>query len=211
VTTIYGGAQILATRDLPEPRRRALAADVGQEAERLYRIVEDLVALLRSERGALQPLREPVAVGRLIVSAINHELGRNPSLRIRYLGATDATVDEADETLLIHVVRNLIDNAIRFSIDGTAIEVVVDIEAANVVVRVLDGGPDPGEQDRRDVINPAGTPAGLSGGGLGLFVAARLIQAMGGRSWARARPEGGAEFGFALRRAGSPTQASGST
>lgn len=53
VTTIYDDAQILATRDLPESRRRALAADVGQEAE-----------LLRSERGDLNPEREPVAIGR---------------------------------------------------------------------------------------------------------------------------------------------------
>jgi two-component system sensor histidine kinase KdpD len=201
VTTIYGGAQILATRDLTEAHRKALAADVGQEAERLYRIVEDLVALLRSERGDLHPVREPVAVGRLIVAAIEHELGRDADLQIRYLGASDAAADEADEALLGHVIRNLLDNAIRYSADGTPIEVVVDVEGDEVAVRVLDRGPVPTDQERRDVIDPATTRAGLAGGGLGLFVAARLIQAMDGRSWARSRADGGAEFGFALRRA----------
>jgi hypothetical protein len=39
----------------------------------------------------------------------------------------------------------------------------------------------------------------ISGSGIGLFVCARLIEAMGGRVWAQSRPEGGAEFGFALR------------
>ena len=39
----------------------------------------------------------------------------------------------------------------------------------------------------------------VSGSGIGLFVCARLIEAMGGRIWAQSRPEGGAEFGFALR------------
>ena len=39
----------------------------------------------------------------------------------------------------------------------------------------------------------------VSGSGIGLFVCSRLIEAMGGRVWARNRPEGGAEFGFALR------------
>lgn len=200
VTTIYGGAQILATRDLPDARRRALAADVGSEAERLYRIVEDLVALLRSERGDLRPAREPVAVGRTIAAAVEHEIGRSPDVDIRYQGPPDAAADEADEALVGHVARNLLDNAVRYSPVDATVEVIVDVEPHEVVVRVLDQGPAPSDNARRDLINPTGTPAGLAGGGLGLFVAARLVQAMGGRSWARPRPAGGAEFGFALRR-----------
>jgi len=43
-----------------------------------------------------------------------------------------------------------------------------------------------------------GTAAAASGAGIGLFVCARLVAAMGGRIWAQPRPEGGAEFGFAL-------------
>jgi two-component system sensor histidine kinase KdpD len=202
VTTIYGGAQILATKDLPDGRRRALAADVGQEAERLYRIVEDLVALLRSECGDLTPAREPVALGRLIAAAVDHELARNPDLRILYLGTSDAAADDADTGLLEHIVRNLLDNAVRYSAKGSPIEVIVDTEGDEVVVRVLDRGPGLSEPDRRDLIDPGVTPAALAGGGLGLFVAARLVHAMDGRSWARSRHGGGAEFGFALRRSG---------
>ena len=200
VTTIYGGAHILATRNLSDARRRALAADVGQEAERLYRIVEDLLALFRSERGDLRPLREPVAVGRLIAAAVEHELTRNPGLRIRYLGASDAAADEGDEALFTHVVRNLLDNAVRYSPENGPIEVIVDIEGDEVLVRILDCGPAPTNEQHREGINPSATRAGLAGGGLGLFAAARLIQAMDGRSWATARPGGGAEFGFAVRR-----------
>jgi two-component system sensor histidine kinase KdpD len=200
VTTIYGGAQVLATHELTDERRRTLATDVGHEAERLYRIVEDLVALLGSERGDLQVTREPVALGRLIVAAIDHELARDPRPTIRFVGASDATVEEADQALLGHVVRNLLDNAIRFSAAGALIEVVVDVDGQEVTVRVLDQGPAPVDQVRRDAIDPAGTAAGLAGGGLGLFVAARLVQAMDGRSWASPRPGGGAEFGFALRQ-----------
>ena len=43
-----------------------------------------------------------------------------------------------------------------------------------------------------------GTAASASGAGIGLFVCARLVGAMGGRIWATPRPDGGAEFGFAL-------------
>jgi len=200
VTTIYGGAQLLATHDLPDSRRRALANDVGQEAERLYRIVEDLVVLLRSERGELRSAGEPVAVGRLIVSAVERELARNPGLQIRYLGASDAAAEQGDESLITHAVRNLLDNAIRNAADGGPVEVVVETGADEVVVRVLDRGAAPKDKPTAGVLDPAGTRAGLSGGGLGLFVAARLVKAMNGRSWARSRPGGGAEFGFALHR-----------
>jgi K+-sensing histidine kinase KdpD len=200
VTTIYGGARILATKDLPDDHRRSLANDVGQEAERLYRIIEDIVALLRSERGDLEPAREPVAVGRLIAGAIEREQRSNPELRIGFLGASDAAADEADEALLTHVVRNLLDNAIRYSPAGAPIEVVVDLARDDVRVRVLDQGPPPNEPQRHDIGAPGVTRAGLTGGGLGLFVAARLVKAMDGRSWTRAREEGGAEFGFSLRR-----------
>ena len=172
VTTIYGGAQLLATKDLSDGRRRALAADVGQEAERLYRIVEDLVALLRSERGDLTPAREPVALGRLIAAAVDHELSRNPDLRILYLGSSDAAADEADTGLLAHVVRNLLDNAVRYSANGSPIEVIVDTEGDEVVVRVLDRGPGPSEPDRSDLIDPGGTPAALAGGSARLLLQA---------------------------------------
>jgi signal transduction histidine kinase len=210
VTTIYGGAQMLATHDLSDTRRRALASDVGQEAERLFRIVEDLVTLLRSERGEIDPVGEPVAVGRLIASAVEHELIRNPGLRIRYLGASDAATEEADEVMLLHVVRNLLDNAIRYTRGDDPIDIVVDVDELEVAVRVLDRGPAPVAQERTDVIHPEATEAGRAGGGLGLFVAARLIRAMDGRSWAEPRPGGGAEFGFALPRSpavGRPARA----
>jgi K+-sensing histidine kinase KdpD len=74
-----------------------------------------------------------------------------------------------------------------------------------VLVRILDRGPAPTNEQHREGINAAATRAGLAGGGLGLFAAARLIQAMDGRSWATARPEGGAEFGFAVPRSRRPT------
>lgn len=200
VTTIYGGAQILASRGLRAGPRRALAADIAHEAERVYRIVEDLVVLLQSERGDLVPVREPVAVGRLIVAAVERELRSNPGLEIRYRGTTDAVADEADEGLLTHVVRNLLDNAIRNAPEGGPIEVAVEAPADGIVVRVLDRGSGPGDQDRVGTIDPAGTRAGITGGGLGLLVAARLVEAMHGQCWARTRADGGAEFGFAIWR-----------
>lgn len=197
VTTIYGGAHLLATRDLPDDRRRAVASDVGQEAEHLYRIVEDLVVLLRAERGALHPVGEPVAIGRLIVAAVEREVARDPRLQIRFLGSRDAAVDGVDEELTVHVIRNLLANAIAESAIGSPIEIVVEAHADEIVVRFLDSGPLPVEA--RDSMEPSQAPDGIARGAVSLIAAARLIDAMGGRSWVRARIGAGAEFGFALR------------
>jgi K+-sensing histidine kinase KdpD len=196
VTTIYGGAHLLATRDLPEERRRAVASDVGQEAEHLYRIVEDLLVLLRAERGAIAPVGEPVAIGRLIAAAIEREVVRNPAQQIRYLGSRDAAIDGVDEQLIVHVVRNLLANAIAESTDGRPVEIVVDSHNDKVVVRFLDSGPLPAEAS--DTLEPSvdGWPQARES--LALFAAGRLIDAMHGHSWVRARVGGGAEFGFAL-------------
>jgi K+-sensing histidine kinase KdpD len=196
VTTIYGGALLLANRDLPEERRRAVAADVGQEAEHLYRIVEDLLVLLRAERGAIDPVGEPVAIGTLIRSAIEREIARNPRLTIRYLGSNDAAVDGVDEQLVVHVVRNLLANAITESSGGLPVEIVVENHEDEVVVRFLDSGPRP--VDAADILEPPPEPSSRAPSNVSLFAAARLIDAMHGRSWVRARLGVGAEFGFAL-------------
>ena len=83
------------------------------------------------------------------------------------------------------------------------VEVVLEAAVDEVLVRVLDDGPgiDAGEADRLFELfyRSSTTSRTTSGAGIGLFVSARLIIAMGGRVWARPRPAGGAEFGFSLR------------
>jgi K+-sensing histidine kinase KdpD len=205
VTTIYGGAQLLATKDLSADRRRALAADVRGEADRLYSLVEDLVILVRSERDGIRPVGEPVAIGRLIVGAIEREIGHHPDAHVRLLGDRDAAADGADEVLISHVIRNLLDNAVRYGGAAGPIEVIVGGSPSEVTVRVIDRGeaPIPDSQPFGLTARPPTTAAGRAGGGIGLYVADRLIRAMHGRMWAVGAESGGAEFGFALARSGA--------
>jgi K+-sensing histidine kinase KdpD len=204
VTTIYGGAQLLASREMPPARTRALAEDVRLEADRLYRVVEDLVILARSERDGIRPVGEPVAVGRVVVAAVERETARHADIQIHVLGASDAAADAADEVMVAHVVRNLLDNAIRYGGDAGPIEVVVEASPDEVTVRVIDGG-DPPDSAREPFGLTAArhaTAAGRAGAGIGLYVADRLVKAMRGRMWARASADKGAEFGFTLARFG---------
>jgi two-component system sensor histidine kinase KdpD len=100
------------------------------------------------------------------------------------------------------VLRNLISNAGKYAGADAAVKVVVSVEPTDeVCVRVLDNGPGV-EHDESDRLfelyfRSKGTHA-VAGSGIGLFVCRQLVSAMGGRTWAQSRPEGGAEFGFTL-------------
>jgi K+-sensing histidine kinase KdpD len=205
VTTIYGGAQLLATRELPPARSRALAEDVRQEADRLYRVVEDLVILARSERDGIRPVGEPVAVGHVVIDAIEREIARHPTVQIRLLGGVDAAAEGADEIMVTHVVRNLLDNAIRYGGEGKPVEVIVEGTADEVAVRVIDRGTPPDSEHEAFALSGErpSTAAGRAGAGIGLYVADRLIKAMRGRMWAKPANDTGAEYGFALARSAS--------
>ena len=203
MTTIYAGARILATHDLSPERRRALATDVSLEAERLYRLVEDLIVLARSEGDGIHPVNEPVAVGRLAIEAIEREILARPGLQIRLLGSHDAATDVADEGMVAHVLRNLLDNAIRHGGMAGPIEVTIDASTSEIIVRIVHRGesPIPGG-DAFGLARSPTTAAGRSSAGIALYVARRLVEAMRGRIWAVSAPLAATEFGFALRRSG---------
>jgi len=110
----------------------------------------------------------------------------------------------ADPTYVEQVVRNLLSNAAKYSGTGASVGVHVESAPGEVIVRIVDDGPGfpPDETDQLFELffRSAETSRTASGAGIGLFVCARLIRAMGGRIWARNADGGkGAEFGFALR------------
>jgi two-component system sensor histidine kinase KdpD len=109
----------------------------------------------------------------------------------------------ADPTYVEQVVRNLLSNAAKYGGPGASVTARLTAADGEVQVRIIDDGPGfpPEESERLFELffRSAQTARAAAGAGIGLFVCARLIKAMGGRIWALSRPEGGAEFGFALR------------
>ena len=204
VTTIYGGAKLLAREGstLDDETRRSVFADITEETERLHRLVEDVVALNRFGDNAGDIGGEPVLLQRVLPRVIASEEGRWPGVSFRADIEPNLPTVLADHTYVEQVFRNLLSNAAKYGGAGTAIDVVATADQDEVTVRILDDGPGfPAEETDRlfeRFYRSPGTAASASGAGIGLFVCARLMAAMGGRIWARPRPEGGAEFGFAL-------------
>jgi signal transduction histidine kinase len=205
VTTIYAGAAVLARRrhELEEDTVEELLADVAAEADRLYRLVEDLMVLARFDEG-LDLGSQPVLLQHLIPAAVTQESRRWPSVDFRCRADPDLPTVGGDETAIAQVVRNLLSNAAKYGGPQGVVEVSVRAVADGVSVAVRDEGPglDPAEADR--VFDPfyrSPSTAGLVGGaGIGLYVSRRLVDAMGGRITASACHEGGSEFTFVLPR-----------
>jgi PAS domain S-box-containing protein len=200
VTTIFGGARVLARDDsgLDEATRREILMDVAEEAERLKRLVEDVVALSRFGESDGDLGREPVLLQRIVPSVVASEEERWPGVAFTLEIAPGLPTVIADPTYLEQVVRNLLANAAKVEVT-----VEYDKDADEVAVCVRDDGPGIELQEAERLFElfyrSPNTATATTGAGIGLFVCARLVRAMGGRVWARPLPAGGAEFGFALR------------
>jgi PAS domain S-box-containing protein len=206
VTTIYGGARVLARDDnrLDAATRQEILTDVAEEAERLKRLIEDVVAMSRFGESDADLGREPVLLQRIVPAVMASEEERWPGVTFDVHMTPGLPTVIADPTYLEQVIRNLLANAAKYGGQGTAVEVVLEYEREldEVAVCVRDDGPgiEAHEADRLfDLFyRSPNTAASTTGAGIGLFVCARLVRAMGGRVWARPLAAGGAEFAFAL-------------
>ena len=202
ITTIYGGSELLE-RELDDERRAEVIADIRIESERLARLIEDLLVMTRVERGMVEIEDEPILLQHLLASVIGAVSARWPAANITLRVADRLPAVRGDSTYIEQVMRNLLSNAIRYG-DGaeSGIEVTASEEEGRICVRVLDCGPGFGSEEPErlfDLFYRTPTARAVPGGaGIGLFVCRHLIQAMDGTMWARERPDGGAEFGFAL-------------
>ena len=205
VTTIFGGAKLLAREEstLDEETKREIFRDIHSEAERLQRLVEDVVALNRFGEGPGEIGLEPVLFQRLVPHVIESEQDRWPGVTFAQEIEPGLPTVSADPTYVEQVIRNLLSNGAKYSGAGSTVTVAVAAHDDEVVTRILDDGPGfPADEASRlfELFYRSPGTAGTAGGaGIGLFVCARLIAAMGGRIWALPRDGGGAEFGFAIR------------
>jgi two-component system sensor histidine kinase KdpD len=205
ITTILGLSQILTRpgRVDDEASRMALLEDVRAESERLHRLVEDLLVMSRMERGSLVAEAEPLELRRLLERIVAHERAELPSVRIELQLEPGLPIVAGEDTYVEQIVRNILGNAAKYTPTGTRVVVDARREGRVVAIRFLDDGPGIPEASIPHLFElfyrDPDSARTVAGSGIGLFVCASLVQAMGGRTWAARRPEGGTEFGFTMR------------
>ncbi len=158
---------------------RGIASDTAH----LARLVDDLFLLSRVEAGRLELTPEPIDLREVADGAVEAALAfasrRGVSLATNAQHPTEVT---ADEMAITRVVRNLIDNAVRYSPEGGEIAVEVTSEGGDAVLRVIDQGPgfDPAVRETAFDRFVTADPSRAGGAGLGLAIARGIVEAHGG-------------------------------
>ncbi len=181
--------------------RGELLETIAVDAERLGRLVGDLLDLSRLEAGSAEPDLEVWLLDDLVHDAVNDARAR---------GAVD--VSEAhvfvnvDAVQIERALANLIENAVKFSPDGGRVHVNVSATSDEAIVRVVDQGPGLPEVELEQIFEPFYRRDQRAGAGLGLAIARGFAEANGGRLWAESRRGQGATFVLALPRARVPVE-----
>jgi PAS domain S-box-containing protein len=170
-----------------------------EQAHRLEHLIEDLLSISRIERGSFSVESGPVLVDEVIerVAAVSQR-----PIEVT-LGGPDA-VAHADAGRLEQVLANLVRNAEKYSPSEGRILVSVAHRPGEIEITVTDEGPGIAKEDHEVIferfrqLGPHLTRSS-GGAGLGLYIAKRLVEAMGGRIWVESELGHGARFRVALR------------
>jgi PAS domain S-box-containing protein len=204
VTAIYGGSQVLLSRadKLDASVRQELIADVASESERLHRLIENLLVLARVERGQDLAGGEPVLLQRVLPMIVERERALWPGTSIEMVISPGLPTVRGHDGYVGQVIRNLLSNAAKYAGDGSSVQIRAESEENGVIVRILDDGAGIDATHAEHLFDlyyrAPGAADRAPGAGIGLFVCRHIVTALGGRIWARPRPDGGAEFGFEL-------------
>ncbi|HEX6384181.1 MAG TPA: sensor histidine kinase KdpD [Anaerolineae bacterium] len=186
---------------LDERSRRDLVNTAYEEADRLNRLVGNLLDMTRLEAGAMKVSAEPGDVQDAIGVALSQLSNRLLDRPVLIDVPRDLPLVPMDFVLVVQVLVNLLDNADKYSPTGAPIEIKARTTKRELVVEVADYGPGIPEAETGRIFEKfhrVQRPGTVSGTGLGLSISKGIIEAHGGRISARNRAEGGALFTVTL-------------
>lgn len=200
LTAIKGQTEVALQRDRgPEDYREVLQA-VNSEADRMIRLVGSLLTLARADSGQVPIAQERIDLGQLVSDAADQmrpaAAAKNIALDVR---TGPAMPFASDEDLLLQLVLNLLDNAIKYTPAGGSITAAWAMEGGAAIIRVTDTGPGisaenlPRIFDRFYRIDQSRNQAS-GGSGLGLSISRWIAEAHGGTLTVESAPGRGSTF-----------------
>ncbi|MCX6001088.1 MAG: PAS domain S-box protein [Chloroflexi bacterium] len=204
LTVIIGSLHTALDRGelLPQDEINELLNGALVEAETLSHVLDNLLELSRTQAKQLLLFPEPMMIKQLAKDVIKEFQGKSAHQFILDFPSGIPPV-EADTLRVRRVLYNLVQNAVKYSPDGSKIRVFARQEPDRLVIGVRDHGSGISAADQARLFNsfqrlglePFGKTKGI---GLGLMVCLRLVEAHGGKIWVESAPGEGATFYFTL-------------
>lgn len=203
LTSIKAASTALLSSDGLEPeQRRELLSVVDEEADRLSILVTEAIQMARIEAGRVHLRREHHLVPALIESVLEKLKGRTEERTITVRIASELPPIWGDRELIEVALRQLIDNALKYSPPDSPVRVEAEADSGRVIVSVADCGPGIPEAEQTRIFEKfyRGDAARhhVPGAGLGLVIAREIIHANGGEIWVESKPGEGSIFRFSL-------------
>jgi two-component system, OmpR family, sensor histidine kinase KdpD len=179
---------------LNDEYRRSLVNTAREEAERLNRLVGNLLSMTRIESGAIKLHMEPGDIQDVIGTALDQLGKRIENRKVVVNVPDDFPLIPMDFSLMVQVLVNVLDNAVKYSPEYCAIEVSATLEDDHVHVVVADRGEGIPPEDLTRIFDKfyrVQRPESVSGTGLGLSISKGIVEAHGGQIQARRRDQGG--------------------
>jgi len=179
---------------LNEEYRKSLIITAREEADRLNRLVGNLLSMTRIESGALKLHLEPGDVQDVVGTALEQLGKRIADHKVQVYIPDDFPLVPMDFTLMVQVLVNVLENAVKYSATDSLIEVTADLLDEKIRLQIADRGVGIPSDDLSRIFDKfyrVQRPESVSGTGLGLSISKGIIDIHHGQIYARTRDGGG--------------------
>jgi len=201
LTSIKAAATALLADDSREPHQRELLTVVDEESDRLTQLVDEAIQVARIEAGQLKLERRTVSLSSIVTPALRRVEALQQDRAFKTEIDSELTVNADPEQIRL-VLRQILDNALKYSPAGSEITVRAHVDNGHAVVSIADQGPGIADYDMPHIFERfyrgKQIRNRLPGTGMGLTIAREIVQAHGGRITVRNLGGKGAEFSFTL-------------
>ncbi len=206
LTCIRTSVDLLSAMEegLPEDQVE-LIHTIGHHAGRLEAFVADLLEITKLEAGQIILSRQPTDLRFLVRRAVDtlRPLSDRKGQTVNLLLPETASQVEVDRWRIEQVLTNILSNAIKFTPKRGKVNIRLSETENNLQVSIADNGPGISEEDQAEVFDKFFVVAdgrGLSGLGLGLYIARQMVELHNGRIWVESKPGHGSVFYFEVPR-----------
>lgn len=206
LTSISGNAGVLMgnSKVLSEAQKNALYTNIYDDSMWLINLVENLLSITRLDNGTLNLNMQPELLEEVIAEALLHINRNSLEHKIETVLDDELLMAKMDSRLIVQVLINIVDNAIKYTPVGSHITVSAKHENQMVLVEIADDGPGMSDETKSRLFNMFYTANNIRGDGrrglgLGLYLCKSIIDAHGGKIYVKDNVPQGTVFCFTLQ------------